>query len=48
MAKARIGMVGLGVMGRNLSLNIAENGFVGRCTTGPPPGLMNSWPVPGN
>ena len=28
MAKARIGMVGLGVMGRNLSLNIAENGFV--------------------
>jgi len=27
MAKARIGMVGLGVMGRNLALNIAENGF---------------------
>jgi 6-phosphogluconate dehydrogenase len=28
MANARIGMVGLGVMGRNLALNIADNGFV--------------------
>ncbi|SFK03302.1 NADP-dependent phosphogluconate dehydrogenase [Celeribacter neptunius] len=27
MANARIGLVGLGVMGANLSLNIAENGF---------------------
>ncbi|PTQ75643.1 NADP-dependent phosphogluconate dehydrogenase [Celeribacter persicus] len=27
MSQARIGLVGLGVMGANLSLNIAENGF---------------------
>ncbi len=27
MGKARIGLIGLGVMGRNLTLNIAENGF---------------------
>ncbi len=27
MGNARIGLVGLGVMGRNLALNIAENGF---------------------
>ncbi|SLN67192.1 6-phosphogluconate dehydrogenase, NADP(+)-dependent, decarboxylating [Aquimixticola soesokkakensis] len=27
MSKARIGLVGLGVMGANLALNIAENGF---------------------
>ena len=26
-AKCRIGMVGLGVMGRNLALNMAEHGF---------------------
>jgi len=28
MAKARIGLIGLGVMGANLTLNIAEKGFV--------------------
>ena len=27
MAEARIGLVGLGVMGANLALNIADNGF---------------------
>ena len=27
MAQARIGLIGLGVMGANLALNIAENGF---------------------
>ena len=27
MSKARIGLIGLGVMGRNLALNIAEKGF---------------------
>jgi len=27
MGKARIGLIGLGVMGRNLTLNIAENGY---------------------
>ncbi len=27
MGKARIGLIGLGVMGRNLALNIAEHGF---------------------
>ena len=27
MAKARIGLIGLGVMGANLALNIADNGF---------------------
>ena len=27
MGKARIGLIGLGVMGANLALNIAEKGF---------------------
>lgn len=27
MSQARIGLIGLGVMGANLSLNIADNGF---------------------
>ena len=50
MAEAEIGLIGLGVMGSNLALNIAENGHriavFNRTTAKPPDHKMISVPMP--